>query len=123
MEQDAHQARTANWAGLMHELGPSFARRAVECDAGDAFVAENFSELKAKGVLAAGVPVDLGGRGASYPELCEMLRVLAHYCGSTALTLSMHTHSLAVIVWRWRRDPQSFESFLRRAVDEQLGRK
>jgi hypothetical protein len=42
---------------------------------------------------------------ASYPELCEMLRVLARYCGSTALTLSMHTHPLATLVWRWRRDP------------------
>ena len=30
-----------------------------------------------RGVLAAGVPVELGGGGASYPELCEMLRVLA----------------------------------------------
>ena len=71
----------------MHELGPCFAERAVQCDANDAFVAENFSELKSRGVLIAGVPVELGGGGASYAELSEMLRVLGRYCGSTALTL------------------------------------
>ena len=120
MEQDAHRAHTTDWAGLMHELGPCFAERAVQCDASDAFVAENFRELNGREVLTAGVPGELGGGGASYAELCEMLRVLGRYCGSTALTLSMHTHSLATIVWRWRRDPRPFESFLRRVVDEQL---
>ena len=79
----------------MHTLGPSFAERADRCDANDTFVAENFAELKERGVLAAGVPAELGGGGASYPELCEMLRILGRYCGSTALTLSMHTHPLA----------------------------
>ena len=84
------------------------------------FVAENFAELKARGVLAAGVPVELGGGGASYLELCEMLRILGRYCGSTALTLSMHTHPLATLVWRWRRDPAPVERILRRVADERL---
>ena len=105
------------WAGLMHEFGPAL-RRTGRFDATPVtrYVAENFAELKARGVLAAGVPAELGGGGASYPELCEMLRVLARYCGSTALTLSMHTHPLAALVWRWRRDPAPVERFLRRVV-------
>jgi alkylation response protein AidB-like acyl-CoA dehydrogenase len=104
----------------MHELGPQFAGRAPKHDATDTFVAENFAELKARGVFAAGVPSELGGGGASYPALCDMLRVLAHYCGSTALTLSMHTHFVATTSWRWRRDPKPVEGLLRRAVDERL---
>ena len=120
MQQDADRRPMTDWAGLMHTLGPSFAERADRCDANDTFVAENFAELKRRGVLAAGVPAELGGGGASYPELCEMLRVLAQYCGSTALTLSMHTHPLATIVWRWRRDPAPVERILRRVVDERL---
>lgn len=120
MDRDEHRTRPEVWVELMHELGPPFAERAMQCDAGDAYVAENFSELKARGVLAAGVPTELEGGGASYPVLCEMLRVLARYCGSTALTLSMHTHPLAVLVWRWRRDPGPVESFLRRVVGERL---
>ncbi len=114
------QRSKTDWPGLMHALGPSFAERSARCDAGDAFVADNFAELKERGVLAAGVPVELGGGGASYAELCEMLRVLARYCGATALTLSMHTHPLATIVWRWRRDPAPFERILRRVADERI---
>ena len=120
MRQDTDQGPNADWAGLMHALGPGFAERADRCDANDTFVAENFVELKARGVLSAGVPVELGGGGASYPELCEMLRILGRYCGSTALTLSMHTHPLATLVWRWRRDPAPVERILRRVADERL---
>jgi alkylation response protein AidB-like acyl-CoA dehydrogenase len=120
MRQDTDQGPKAYWAELMHALGPGFAERADRCDANDLFVAENFVELKARGVLAAGVPVELGGGGASYLELCEMLRILGRYCGSTALTLSMHTHPLATLVWRWRRDPAPVERILRRVADERL---
>ena len=49
-----------------------------------------------------------------------MLTILAQYCGSTALTLSMHTHPLGTIVWRWRRDSAPVERILRRIVDERL---
>jgi alkylation response protein AidB-like acyl-CoA dehydrogenase len=110
----------SDWSRLMHELGPRFAERASVHDANDSFVAENFAELKARGVFAAGVPKQLGGGGASYPELCGMLRALAHYCGSTALALSMHTHVVATAVWRWHRDPKSSERLLRRVADEKL---
>jgi len=120
MQQNMVPAPKTDWSGLMHALGPSFAGRADQCDANDAFVAENFADLKKRDVLAAAVPAELGGGDASYPELCEMLRVLARYCGSTALTLSMHTHPLATIVWRWRRDPAPFERILRRVVDERI---
>jgi alkylation response protein AidB-like acyl-CoA dehydrogenase len=118
VQQD--QKPKAYWAGLMHALGSGFTERADRCDSNDTFVAENFAELKERGVLAAGVPVELGGGGASYPELCEMLRILGRYCGSTALTLAMHTHPLATLVWRWRRDPTPVERILRRVADERL---
>jgi acyl-CoA dehydrogenase len=110
--------RTLDWPLLMHELGPRFAARAPNHDATDTFVAENFAELKAQDVFAAGVPSELGGAGASYAQLCDMLRALAHYCGSTALTLSMHTHLVATASWRWRRDPKPVEGLLRRIVNE-----
>lgn len=120
MGQDANQAPKTGWTELMHVIGPAFAERADLCDANDMFVAENFAELKERGVLAAGVPTELGGGGASYRELCEMLRVLGRYCGSTALTLSMHTHAVATNVWQWRRDPAPFERLLRRVAGERL---
>jgi len=55
-------------------------------------VAENYAELKLHGVFAAGIPEGLGDGGATYPEICEMLRILARHFSSTALALAMHTH-------------------------------
>jgi alkylation response protein AidB-like acyl-CoA dehydrogenase len=117
---DPRPKAATDWSRLMHELGPGFAERARAHDANDSFVAENFAELKAREVFAAGVPKQLGGGGASYPELCGMLRTLASYCGSTALALSMHTHVVAAAAWRWRRDPESSVRLLRRIADENL---
>jgi acyl-CoA dehydrogenase len=118
--QDTRPANVIDWPGVMRELGPGFAARAAHYDATDTFVAENFTDLKTHGVFAAGVPAELGGGGATYAELCAMLRALAYYCGSTALTLSMHTHVVATMVWRWRRNPKPVEALLRRIVDERL---
>ncbi len=105
-------------AGLMHELGPEFAARAARHDDEDLFVAENYGALKSHGVLAAGIPAELGGGGAEHRELGEMLRVLARYCGSTALALSMHTHQVATAVWRWRHDRAPVEALLRSVAAE-----
>ena len=107
-------------AGLMHELGPEFAARAEHSDNEDLFVAENYVALKKHGVLSAGLPAELGGGGAEHRELAEMLRVLARYCGSTALALSMHTHQVATAVWRWRRVPFPLETLLRSVASNNL---
>src|SRR5215475_11750670 len=107
-------------SGLMHELGPEFAARVAHCDEEDVFVAENYATLKKHGVLTAGIPAALGGGGAGHRELAEMLRVLAHYCGSTALAVSMHTHQVAIAVWRWRREPTPVEALLKNVVAKNL---
>lgn len=82
------------------ELGPAFAARQEAADE-DKYVAQNIAELKASGLVEAGVPKELGGGGADIDELAAMLRTLAYHCGSTALTFSMHTHQVAVPAWRW----------------------
>jgi alkylation response protein AidB-like acyl-CoA dehydrogenase len=107
-------------ADLMRELGPEFAARAARCDSDDLFVADNYADLKKHGVLPAGLPAELGGGGAEHSELAEMLRVLARYCGSTALALSMHTHQVATALWRWRRDSPPLERLLRSVAAENL---
>jgi alkylation response protein AidB-like acyl-CoA dehydrogenase len=88
-------------------------------DANDAFVAENYVELKAYSAFSAAVPRDLGGGGASHAEVCGVIRDVAHSCGSTALALSMHSHLVAAIVWR-RLQGQPVEGMLRRIAGEQL---
>lgn len=109
-----------DWRERAEKLGPELAARAAAADEGDLFVAENLQLLKANGFHTAGVPAELGGGGASHGELGEMLRELAHHCGSTALALSMHTHQVALPAWRWRRTPEAVEGLLKRVLAENL---
>src|SRR6266480_3169039 len=94
------QTGARDWRSIARELGPGFAARASTHDANDAFVADNYVELKAYGVFSAGVPLELGGGGATHAELCALIRELAHSCGATALALAMHTHQVAILTWR-----------------------
>jgi alkylation response protein AidB-like acyl-CoA dehydrogenase len=110
----------SDWTVVARELGPRFAARAAAHDADDRFVADNYGDLRERRVLAAGVPSELGGAGASHAELCAMIRVFAQYCGSTALALSMHTHQVAIAAWRWRHEGAPVEPLLRRLAAEQI---
>lgn len=102
-------------------LGPILAARAQEADDHDNFVAANYAELKAAGLIEAGVPADLGGGGATVTDLAAMLRELAHHCGSTALALSMHTHQVAIPAWRWvRQQAAPAAPLLKRVAAERL---
>lgn len=109
-----------DWVALARELAASFAARAADHDAADRFVTDNYADLRRHRVFGAGVPAELGGGGASHAELAEMLRTLAHGCGSTALALAMHTHQVAIPTWRWRHQQAPVEPFLRRVAAEQL---
>jgi alkylation response protein AidB-like acyl-CoA dehydrogenase len=111
--------RHPDWVAMARKVGPMFAARAADLDERDAFVAENYAELRAHRFFSAGVPAELGGGDASHPELCAMLREVARHCGSTALALSMHTHLLATTVWRWHQG-QPVEPLLRRVAQEQI---
>ena len=89
-----------HWIEVASELGPGFAERAAKKDLAADFVAENYAEMKAHKVFSAAVPADLGGGGATHAQVCELLRVMAHFCPSTALAVAMHQHLVAAAVWR-----------------------
>ena len=115
-----HQFPTSKWNDLANDLGGGFAARVPKHDESDAFVAENYAELKARKVFAAGVPEEFGGGGASVADLAGMLRTLAHHCSSTALALSMHTHIVATAAWRWKNQKAPVDGLLKRVVAEDL---
>jgi alkylation response protein AidB-like acyl-CoA dehydrogenase len=119
LKSAATQQRRAT--DIARELGPKFATRANSATDEDAFVAENFADLKTSGLVEAGVPVELGGGGADINELSEMLRILAHHCGSTALAFSMHTHQVAFPAWRWKHQQATVtEPLLKRVAQERV---
>lgn len=115
-----HPSAISDWASLVDRLGARFAEREAAAEPADAFVAENYAELKAARVFSAGVPAELGGGGAEPAELAETLRRLARRCPSTALALAMHTHPTALLAWRWRNQQAPVEPMLRRIAQEQL---
>ena len=111
---------TTDFISLARAIGPELASRAAECDANDAFVAENFATLKEKGFFKAHVPEALGGGGATHAEMCAVLRELGHHCSSTALSFSMHTHLVAAATWRWNHGDTGGEGLLNRVAAENL---
>jgi indole-3-acetate monooxygenase len=110
-----------DFAAIAEALGKDFAARAEVADETDGFVADNYAALKTSGLVEAAVPVELGGGGASVPELSEMLRTLAHHCSSTALAFAMHTHLVAVPSWRWSHQKvAAVEPLLKRIAAEKI---
>ncbi|HUJ85855.1 MAG TPA: acyl-CoA dehydrogenase family protein [Burkholderiales bacterium] len=108
------------WREILAPLSVAFAARADAADENDAYVAQNMAELKESGLLAAGVPGELGGMGLEVGALCELLAEVARGCSSTALALSMHTHQVAVNAWRWRHAKAPVGPLLERVARERL---
>lgn len=108
------------WIERAKDLGSQFAERRTDANENDRFVAENFADLRQHGFVSAGVPTALGGGGASYVEMCEVLRELAHHCSSTALAFAMHTHQVMIPVWRWHHQNAPVEGLLKRVAVEQI---
>lgn len=109
-----------DWQAVACELAEQFRPGCKAHDDEDSFVAENYAALKAAKLFSAGVPSELGGGGAGYRELAAMLRTLAKGCSSTALAFAMHTHPVALTVWRWRHEKAPVEPLLRRIAAEEL---
>lgn len=110
----------ADWQARLAKLAPRIAERAARHDETDTFVADNFQDLKEEKFFSVGVPAEFGGGNASFAELCEIVRLLAHSCGSTSLALSMHYHLLAGLVWKWRHLGAPLEPLLKRVAKEEL---
>jgi alkylation response protein AidB-like acyl-CoA dehydrogenase len=112
-------SNTSHWTEVAHSLGTEFAGGAEAHDEGDTFVSRNYATLKEQRAFSAGIPPELGGGGASHREVSDMLRILAQYCGSTALALSMHQHLIAATVWKYRRG-QGGDAMLKNVAQNQL---
>lgn len=91
---------TGKWNEIAMELGAIFGERAEAHDRSGTFVADNYALLKERRFMSALVPQEFGGGGAAIEEICEALRVLAHHCPSTALSLSMHSHLVAAAAFK-----------------------
>jgi len=71
---------------------------AADVDDKGRFPIETIDALKAEGLLAALVPVEFGGGGASLEEVSQGLVALGRRCASSAMVLAMHHIQVACLV-------------------------
>lgn len=109
-----------DWLAAADRVAAIAGAAARASDEQDAFVAAGYDALKREGLFKAHVPAELGGGGASYEEMCAVIRRIAASCGSTALAFAMHTHIVALNAWRWRHDNAPTEGLLKRVAAEDL---
>ncbi len=100
------------------ECGPALAANAADYDREGRWAAESFDHVRDAGLLAIGVPEELGGAGATIRQIAQVQRTLARSCGSTALASSMHQHVTAFTAWRYRRGLPGAEATLRRVAQD-----
>jgi len=102
------------WIADAETLAKRFGERAGEHDSSGQFVARNYTDLKEGRFFAAGIPKELGGGGASFSELCSIVRTIGRECGSTALSFAMHSHTVMANVYKYRRGDETAANTLRK---------
>jgi len=110
---------TQGWLKLAHEMGQEFESRAARHDHENSFVSEDYATLKAHRFLSATIPEEFGGDGVSHSVMCDLLRILGQYAGSTALAQSMHQHLVAASIWKFRHG-QAGPEILKKVSAKQL---
>lgn len=116
----AERPRTTDWIAEAERIGRAVAAHAARHDAEESFVEEGYRALREAGFFKALVPAEFGGGDAAYRDICGAIRRLATHCGATALAFAMHTHLVALPVWRWRHEAAPVEGLLKRIAAEDL---
>ncbi|WP_067469660.1 acyl-CoA dehydrogenase family protein [Actinomadura macra] len=113
--------RQRGFLALAEGLARPFSERAARHDEDNTLPRENFDDLREAGLLRLSVPAELGGMGATLPEILPVLERLTAADGSTALAATMHISPLGQwgTVWRRTGDPR-LERFLREAAEGRL---
>ena len=112
--------RDTDWLARARELTPRLRERAHQHDISGEFVADSYAEMRAAGLFSAAIPESLGGGGASHGELAAVIRELARGCGSTALAFAMHSHPVALNVFKHRRGDEAASGVLGRLAADEL---
>jgi alkylation response protein AidB-like acyl-CoA dehydrogenase len=109
-----------NWNELASKLGGTLSKGTDERDTNNEFVTANYTLLREYGFFKMAIPRGLGGGEADYIDICDVIRELARHCGSTALAFAMHTHPVAVNVFKHLRSDENATATLRKIADNDL---
>jgi len=112
--------QSPDWPATARHLAIEFGKRAADHDRTGRFVKDNFGDLREAGFFSAAIPVQLGGGGASFEDMCMVIREIGKQCGSTALTFAMHTHTVGANVYKHLRGDKAATAMLRKVVADEL---
>jgi len=99
-------------------LAEEFRPRAAAYDRTGEFPAENYDRMRATGYLAAPVPKELGGLGATLAEMSRAQQALARGCAATALAVNMHLFQVGTTADAFRGGNAAVEPLLKRIAEE-----
>lgn len=114
------QENTQSWKDVVSEIGKQLDTHAQQTDNSGEFAYQNYELLHKLGLFRMMIPVELGGGGASYSELVEVIREIGQHCGSTALSFSMHSHPIAVNIFKHLRGDKQATATLRKIAHNDL---
>lgn len=109
-----------DWVKTARDIGDDFAARASQHDREGEFVARNYADLRDQRLFSAGIPVELGGGGATHAEVCAVVRELGRHCGSTGLSYAMHSHPVCVNVFKHLRGDEKATAALGKIAGGEL---
>jgi len=117
MSTTIHEHAVSDWTEVARGLADEFRVNAAELDRTAAFPTDHYHRMRETGYLRAGVPVELGGGGASLKTLALSQQALARGCASTALAVNMHVYQVGALADGWRTGAP-VEGPLRRVANE-----
>lgn len=113
-------ADDADWVELASDLGQTFSQRAADYDAGCDFVEANYEDLRKHRMFSIGVPSELGGGGATFEDVCGVIRTISYCCGSTGLAYAMHSHPVGLNRFKFLKGDEKAEVTLRKIAEKEL---
>jgi acyl-CoA dehydrogenase len=94
---ESHDRRDV-FDAAVRDVAEVAASAADDVDAASRFPHEAVAALKERRLLSALLPPELGGMGATVPDVADAVRRMASQCAASALVLAMHSIDLANLV-------------------------
>ena len=109
-----------DWVETADRLAKEFSARAAEHDEEGSFVQQNYDDLRDDKLFSASIPSELGGGGASYDDICRIIRILGSQCSSTGLTFAMHSHPVAANIFKYLNGDEKAKGALTKIAANEL---
>lgn len=111
---------SVEWSALAEEIASELAGDAGRYDSTGQISPQAFDLIRERELLAALIPSDHGGGGATHSDMGSILRILGKGDPAVAVTLSMHAHLVATQVWRHNHGQDAIGVFRRVVEDRAL---